>query len=128
MKSERLFALIERLRERGLAIIYVSHRMAEIARLADRVTVLRDGAYVGTITRAELTPERLVRMMVGRDLAGFYKKEAKAEPLERQPAVLRGAEHQRRPSRARLLVRVFAGARSSASPAWSAPAAPRSRA
>jgi ribose transport system ATP-binding protein len=84
-ESERLFQLIERLRARGLAIVYVSHRMAEIARLADRVTVLRDGAYVGTIARGELTPERLVRMMVGRDLAGFYKKEAKADPLDRQP-------------------------------------------
>jgi ribose transport system ATP-binding protein len=76
-ESERLFELIERLRERGLAIIYVSHRMQEIVRLADRVTVLRDGAYVGTLSRAELTPERVVRMMVGRDLAGFYKKEAR---------------------------------------------------
>ena len=83
-ESERLFQLIERLRARGLAIIYVSHRMAEIVRLADCVTVLRDGAYVGTIGRDELTPERLVRMMVGRDLAGFYKKEAKADPLARQ--------------------------------------------
>jgi ribose transport system ATP-binding protein len=84
-ESERLFALIERLRERRLAIIYVSHRMAEITRLADRVTVLRDGAVVGTMARDELTPERLVRMMVGRDLAGFYKKEARTEPLARTP-------------------------------------------
>lgn len=75
-ESERLFELILRLRERRLAIVYVSHRMAEIARLADRVTVLRDGAFVGTISRAELTHERLVRMMVGRDLAGFYKRKA----------------------------------------------------
>src|SRR5690606_33051509 len=50
-ESERLFDLIDGLRRRGLAIIYVSHRMAEIARLADRVTVLRDGCYVGTLTR-----------------------------------------------------------------------------
>ena len=84
-ESERLFDLILRLREQGLAIVYVSHRMAEITRLADRVTVLRDGAFVGTISRADLSPERLVRMMVGRDLAGFYKKEAKSDPLDRQP-------------------------------------------
>ena len=81
-ESERLFDLIVDLRARGLAIIYVSHRMAEIARLADRVTVLRDGAVVGTIARDALTTERVVRMMVGRDLAGFYKKEARTEPLE----------------------------------------------
>ena len=53
--------------------------MSEITRLADRVTVLRDGPYVGTISRSELTPERVVRMMVGRDLAGFYKRERRAE-------------------------------------------------
>ena len=53
--------LIGRLRESGLAILYVSHRMAEISRLADRVTVLRDGAVVGTISRDELTPERIVQ-------------------------------------------------------------------
>jgi ribose transport system ATP-binding protein len=87
-ESERLFELILHLRERGLAIVYVSHRMAEIARLADRVTVLRDGAFVGTISRAELTHERLVRMMVGRDLAGFYKREAKTAPLSRERPVL----------------------------------------
>ncbi len=84
-ESERLFDLIVKLRERGLAIIYVSHRMAEVARLADRVTVLRDGTVVGTISRDELTPERIVRMMVGRDLAGFYKKEARSEPLDSNP-------------------------------------------
>jgi ribose transport system ATP-binding protein len=84
-ESERLFTLIERLRERGLAIIYVSHRMAEIVRLADRVTVLRDGAYVGTVSRADATPERVVRMMVGRDLAGFYKREARVEGANRNP-------------------------------------------
>lgn len=85
-ESERLFELIRRLREDGLAIVYVSHRMAEIARLADRVTVLRDGGYVGTLTRAEATPERIVRMMVGRDLAGFYKKEAESDSAPRQPS------------------------------------------
>jgi ribose transport system ATP-binding protein len=84
-ESERLFGLITRLRENGLAIIYVSHRIAEISRLADRVTVLRDGSVVGTISRNELTPERIVRMMVGRDLAGFYKKEARSEPLNGNP-------------------------------------------
>jgi ribose transport system ATP-binding protein len=80
MESERLFALIRRLRDRGLAIVYVSHRMAEIARLADRVTVLRDGAVAGAIARADITHERVVRMMVGRDLAGFYKRESRSGP------------------------------------------------
>jgi ribose transport system ATP-binding protein len=62
-----------------LAIIYVSHRMAEIARLADRVTVLRDGAFVGTLMRTEIATDRIVRMMVGRDLASFYKRQERPE-------------------------------------------------
>jgi ribose transport system ATP-binding protein len=73
-ETERLFALIRRLRDEGLAIIYISHRMGEIYELADFVSVLRDGTAVGTIDRAELSAETLVRMMVGRDLASFYKK------------------------------------------------------
>jgi ribose transport system ATP-binding protein len=85
LESERLFELILRLRQGGLAIIYVSHRLAEVARLADRVTVLRDGAVVGTIDKAGISAERIVRMMVGRDLAGFYKKEARSGPAGRPP-------------------------------------------
>jgi len=74
-ETERLFALIRRLRAEGLAILYISHRMDEIDELADEVTVLRDGTYVGTLSRAELSRDRLVKMMVGRDLSGFYRKE-----------------------------------------------------
>ncbi len=74
-ETERLFALIRQLRAEGIALIYISHRMAEVYELADRVAVLRDGGYVGTITRDELSAERLVKMMVGRDLSTFYKKE-----------------------------------------------------
>ncbi|POM21119.1 Ribose import ATP-binding protein RbsA [Burkholderia cepacia] len=74
-ETEHLFRLIRQLREEGLAIIYISHRMAEIYELSDRVSVLRDGTYVGTLERASLSAERLVAMMVGRDISGFYKKE-----------------------------------------------------
>ena len=73
-ETERLFKLIRQLRLDGLAIIYITHRMAEVYELSDRVSVLRDGAYVGTLERDALTAERLVGMMVGRDLSGFYKK------------------------------------------------------
>ncbi|TBW33587.1 sugar ABC transporter ATP-binding protein [Siculibacillus lacustris] len=73
-ETDRLFDLIRQLRGEGLAIIYISHRMNEIYELADRVSVLRDGAYVGTLTRAELSADRLVKMMVGRDISGFYTK------------------------------------------------------
>jgi ribose transport system ATP-binding protein len=74
-ESERLFALIRQLRGEGIALIYISHRMAEVYELSDRVSVLRDGSYVGTIDRAGLTADALVKMMVGRDLSSFYKKE-----------------------------------------------------
>jgi ribose transport system ATP-binding protein len=78
-ETDALFALIRQLRSEGLAIIYISHRMAEVYELADRVSVLRDGTYVGTLTREELSAERLVRMMVGRDLSSFYKKDHDAK-------------------------------------------------
>jgi ribose transport system ATP-binding protein len=73
-ETERLFKLINQLRDEGLAIIYISHRMAEVYELSDRVSVLRDGSYVGTLMRDELNAESLVSMMVGRDISGFYKK------------------------------------------------------
>ena len=77
-ETERLFALVRQLREEGIALIYISHRMAEIYELADRVSVLRDGSYVGTLTRDALSAEALVKMMVGRDLSSFYTKEKHA--------------------------------------------------
>jgi ribose transport system ATP-binding protein len=74
-ETDRLFALIRQLRQEGLAIVYISHRMAEIYELSDKVSVLRDGKHVGMLARDELSAEALVKMMVGRDLSGFYKKE-----------------------------------------------------
>ncbi len=73
-ETEKLFTIIRRLRAEGLAIIYISHRMAEVYELSERVTVLRDGAYVGTLEPGSVGPEAIVRMMVGRDLSSFYKK------------------------------------------------------
>jgi ribose transport system ATP-binding protein len=74
-ETERLFALIRQLRAEGIALIYISHRMAEVYELSDRVSVLRDGTYVGTLEKAEISADALVKMMVGRDLSSFYKKE-----------------------------------------------------
>ena len=68
-EAERLFELLEALRERGTTILYVSHKMDEIFRLSNRITVLRDGRLVGTRDAGQLTPDELVRMMVG-DAAG----------------------------------------------------------
>ncbi|WP_315786061.1 MULTISPECIES: sugar ABC transporter ATP-binding protein [unclassified Bradyrhizobium] len=74
-ESEKLFALIRQLRSEGLAIIYISHRMDEVYALGDRVTVLRDGRLVGSLDRPEIRADSIVRMMVGRDVSSFYKKD-----------------------------------------------------
>ena len=73
-ETERLFEVIRRLRDDGIAIVYISHRMAEMSALADRVAVMRDGGYVGTLPREEATPERVIQMMVGRPLGDFYQR------------------------------------------------------
>src|SRR4028118_2185287 len=72
-ETERLFEVIRKLRSDGIAIIYISHRMDEVYALADRVSVLRDGEYVGSLTQSEISSERLVQMMVGRPLQDFYE-------------------------------------------------------
>lgn len=63
---EVLFALIDQLRANGTGIVYISHRMDELRRLADRVTVLRDGAYIGSLEKGEISVPRIIEMMVGR--------------------------------------------------------------
>ncbi|MGF6880777.1 ABC-type sugar transport system ATPase subunit [Nocardia sp. GAS34] len=73
-ETESLFALIGRLREQGLAVIYVSHRMREIFQVADRVVVLRDGAMVGERSTSETTDREIVAMMVGRDLSTVFAR------------------------------------------------------
>ncbi len=70
----RLFALIRRLRDQGVAIIYVSHRIREILQLADRVAVLRDGGLVAVRSAAELSEREIVRLMVGRDLQEMLRR------------------------------------------------------
>lgn len=78
---ERLFRLIADLKRQGVAIVYVSHRMEEIFRIADRVTVLRDGATAGTRTISETNPDELIRMMVGRDLESTPKRDTVSGPV-----------------------------------------------
>ncbi len=71
-EAEILFEIIGRLRQRGVAIIYISHRMEEIMRLSDDVTVIRDGEYVSTHPRDEVTIETLIALMVGRRMDEIY--------------------------------------------------------
>ena len=80
-----LFDIIRRLRERGVAIIYISHKIAEVFEIADRIMVLRDGQLVGTRPRDEVSPDEVVRMMVGRELGTGYPDRTS----EKGPAALR---------------------------------------
>ncbi len=73
-ESETLFRILLDLKSRGHTIIYISHRMEEVFRLADRIVVLRDGKSVGGGLRSELTPDKVVTMMVGREIHDLYPK------------------------------------------------------
>ncbi|MEQ8768862.1 MAG: sugar ABC transporter ATP-binding protein [Planctomycetota bacterium] len=71
-ESERLFEVIVDLRQKGVSIVYISHRLGEVMDLADRVSVLRDGENAGELQREEITRERMISLMVGRELDSFY--------------------------------------------------------
>ena len=67
-----LFEIIQRLKENGTSIIYISHKIEEILKIADEVTIMRDGAYVGSWPSTELTTDRIIQKMVGRELTNRY--------------------------------------------------------
>jgi ribose transport system ATP-binding protein len=71
-ETQVLFRLIRSLRDRGVGIVYISHRMEELRQIADRVTVLRDGQYVGTRRMDDVTDDEIIAMMVGRDISAVY--------------------------------------------------------
>ncbi len=78
IEAELLFAQMERLRADGVAILYISHRLEEISRIAGQITVLRDGAVVGTRPAGELSAPEMVRLMVGRTLSDMALRSRKA--------------------------------------------------
>lgn len=82
-ETDTLFALIGRIKSRGVGVIYISHRLEEIFEIADRVTVLKDGARQGTFDVAEMTVERLVPLMVGRELLAQRERDNPANPTAR---------------------------------------------
>ncbi|AWT51471.1 ATP binding protein of ABC transporter [Mycolicibacterium smegmatis MKD8] len=77
---EHLFGIVDALRSRGVAIVFVGHRLDEVYALADRITVLRDGSWVSTGMSQEMHEERVVQDMVGRSVDVLYPKQA--APLE----------------------------------------------
>ncbi len=93
-ETDRLFLLVRKLRAKGLCIVFISHRMAEVSEIADRVIVLRDGKFSGELQKNEITRDRIVSLMVGRDLvlpdkqattAGDVRLEVKGLRIQRLP-------------------------------------------
>jgi len=81
-ESERLFAMIRRLQSQGVAMIYISHRLAEVFQIGDRITVLRDGRKVGSLRPKDTTPDALVGLMVGRKVDTTYARQYCESPGE----------------------------------------------
>jgi rhamnose transport system ATP-binding protein len=73
-ETENLYRVIQNLREQGVGIIYITHRLEELSVIADRVTVLRDGQVVGTYDMAQTNRQELIRLMVGRELSAIFPK------------------------------------------------------
>lgn len=73
-ETEALFTVVDQLRASGVSVIYISHRLGEVKRLADRVSVFRDGENAGELDRSEISHNRMVSLMVGRDISQFYSR------------------------------------------------------
>lgn len=93
-ETESLFRVIRQLQETKVGVLYISHRLGEVEALADRVEILRDGKNAGSLAPPQITRERMVRLMVGRDLSPFYHQ---LERKDGEPALeitdLRTASH-----------------------------------
>ena len=74
-ETEQLFRVIRRLSAEGVGIIYITHRMEEVFEIADRLTVLRDGQYIGSVNAKETDRNQIISMMVGREITYMYPKE-----------------------------------------------------
>ncbi|MFI6761687.1 sugar ABC transporter ATP-binding protein [Micromonospora sp. NPDC050417] len=87
---DALFTRVRRLRDNGLTVLYISHRLKEIFELTDRITVLKDGRRVATVETARVEPRQLVRLMVGRELDHYFPPRATAEQIGPVRLALRG--------------------------------------
>lgn len=79
---ERLFTIMKKLKNQGRTIIFISHRLREVLEVADHITVLKDGKRVGTVPREEVDEERLIQMMVGRELSDLFPPRSKGQEGE----------------------------------------------
>ncbi len=73
-ETDQLFRVVRELRAEGVAVLYISHRLGEVKKLADRVVVLRDGMNAGELSSEEIDHDRMVKLMVGRDVSQFYHR------------------------------------------------------
>jgi ribose transport system ATP-binding protein len=89
-ETDRLYEVIDDLKRSGVAVVYISHRLAEVQRVADRVVVLRDGRNAGGLAREQVSHEAMVRLMVGRDLKQFYPRRHAAGGAARVRLEVRG--------------------------------------
>lgn len=87
-ETEILFSIIDRLKAKGVAVIYISHRMEEIMRLSDDITVIRDGEYIATRQRENVTIDELIAMMVGRQMDEIYPPRLSPAPAQSQAPIL----------------------------------------
>lgn len=98
-EAEALFELVGRLKQKGVTVLYISHRLTEVCRICDRITVLRDGTFVKTLPGADATPIELASLMVGRPLSDFFPPKppvpdaALAAVLQVKDAVVAGHVH-----------------------------------
>lgn len=79
---DKLFVIIDDLKKKGVAIVYISHRMDEIFKISNRITVLRDGQWISCVPIDETNPDKLVKEMVGRELTDLFQKKTNPELLE----------------------------------------------
>jgi len=84
-ETESLFRVVGQLKRAGVAVVHISHRLAEVREIADRVVVLRDGRNAGELQREQITHDALVRLMVGRELGQFFQKKHAPDPRKKRP-------------------------------------------
>src|SRR4029077_2136318 len=77
-ETDRLLELVLELKQQGVSVVYISHRLGEVNRIADRVVVLRDGKNAGALARSEISHDNIVKLMVGREIHSSYAASAAA--------------------------------------------------
>jgi ribose transport system ATP-binding protein len=93
-ETDTLFGVIADLKRAGVTVLYISHRLAEVQAVADRVTVLRDGRNAGELSREQISHAAIVKLMVGRDLKQFYARRHDAPSTDRPPRLdVRGVRY-----------------------------------